>query len=183
MEVREPSARYLVRRAFKRTEVGDIPEDWDAVPLGDIGSFKNGINKDAESFGHGSPFVNLMDVFGVSKITSNESLGLLASNSTEQQMYDLRMGDVLFVRSSVKPSGVGLTAVVEKNLPKTVYSGFLIRFRDTGTLSHGFKQHCFVEAGFRKRLIGASSVSANTNINQDNLRRIRLALPPTKAEQ
>jgi len=26
-------------------------------------------------------------------------------------------------------------------------------------------------------------VSANTNINQDNLRRIRLALPPTKAEQ
>jgi type I restriction enzyme, S subunit len=31
--------------------------------------------------------------------------------------------------------------------------------------------------------VRASSVSANTNINQDNLKRLLLALPPTKAEQ
>ncbi|MBI5290327.1 MAG: restriction endonuclease subunit S [Chloroflexi bacterium] len=159
-----------VRPGYKQTEVGVIPEDWNAVPLGDLGKFKNGINKNRESFGYGSPFVNLMDVFGVSRIVSNEALGLVATNAVEQQ-------------TSVKPSGVGLTAVVEKDLPGTVYSGFLIRYRDNGKLSDSFKQHCFYEEGFRRRVIGASSVSANTNINQDNLRRLALILPPSKVEQ
>jgi type I restriction enzyme, S subunit len=183
MEVRKLSPKYLTRPRSKQTEVGVIPEDWDAVPLGDLGKFKNGINKDSDSFGHGSPFVNLMDVFGVSRITSNDGLGLVASNAQEQQTYDLRKGDVVFIRSSVKPSGVGLTALVERDLPSTVFSGFLIRYRDKGKLSDSFKRHCFYEDGFRRRMISASSVSANTNISQDNLKRLFLALPPTKEEQ
>jgi len=172
-----------MKPGYKRTDVGVIPEDWDTVPLGDLGQFKNGINKNGESFGHGSPIVNLMDVFGASRIASSEPLGLVATNSLEQRLYDLRKGDVVFIRSSVKPSGVGLTALVQRDLPKTVYSGFLIRYRDKGRLSDSYKQHCFLEEGFRRRVIGASSVSANTNINQDNLKRLALAFPPTKAEQ
>ena len=108
---------------------------------------------------------------------------MVASNNFEQKTYNLKRGDVIFIRSSVKPSGVGLTAVVENDLPETVYSGFLIRFRDIGCMDTKFKRHCFYEEGFRKRVIGASSVSANTNINQDNLMRLFIALPPTKAEQ
>jgi type I restriction enzyme S subunit len=38
--------------------------EWEVKTLREIGKFKNGLNKDSESFGHGSPFVNLMDVFG-----------------------------------------------------------------------------------------------------------------------
>ena len=49
---------------FKQTEAGVIPEDWKIYQLGSIGMFKNGINKDSGAFGHGSPFVNLMDVYG-----------------------------------------------------------------------------------------------------------------------
>ena len=172
-----------VKPGYKQTEVGVLPEDWRSVPLSELGKFKNGINKNSEAFGHGHPFVNLMDVFGVSSIATSEALGLIDSNNAEQQTYDLRKGDVIFIRSSVKPSGVGLTAVVEKDLPKTVYSGFLVRFRDGGALSDGFKRHCFYEEGFRKRVIDASSVSANTNINQDSLKRLILPLPPTEAEQ
>lgn len=168
---------------YKHTEVGVIPEDWEVVHLSELGKFKNGINKSSEAFGHGSPFVNLMDVFGVSSIALSDALGLVDSNNAEQQTYDLRKGDVIFIRSSVKPSGVGLTAVVEEDLPKTVYSGFLIRFRDSGALDNGFKRHCFYQEGFRKRVISGSSVSANTNINQDNLKRLLIAIPPTKAEQ
>lgn len=172
-----------VKPGYKRTEIGVIPEDWDAVPLDKLGMFKNGINKSAEAFGHGFPFVNLMDVFGLSSISSTSSLGLIDTSNLEQQTYDLCKGDVLFVRSSVKPSGVGLTAVVEEDLAKTVFSGFLIRFRDNGTLDSGFKRHCFLEEGFRKRLISASSVSANTNISQDSLKRLFLGVPPTRTEQ
>ena len=157
--------------------------EWVVKRLGEIGEFKNGINKSSEAFGHGSPFVNLMDVFGVSAISIGKLLGLINSTDFEQKIYDLRKGDVIFIRSSVKPSGVGLTAVIENDLPRTVYSGFLIRFRDGGLLNLAFKKHCFYEEGFRKRVISSSSVSANTNINQDNLKRLSIPLPPTKAEQ
>jgi len=173
----------VIQTGYKQTEVGVIPEDWVVLPLYELGKFKNGINKNSEAFGHGSPFVNLMDVFGVSSISTSDSLGLVETNNTEQQLYDLREGDVIFIRSSVKPSGVGLTAVVEKNLPKTVFSGFLIRFRDSGAMDTGFKRHCFYGDNFRGSVIAASSVSANTNINQDNLKKLMLPLPPTKAEQ
>lgn len=170
-------------KSYKQTELGEIPEDWDVKALGEVGKLKNGINKQSGDFGHGSPFVNLMDVFGVIAINSVSCLGLINSNDLEKHTYDLKTGDVIFIRSSVKPSGVGLTTVIETDLPGTVYSGFLIRFRDNGFFNRDFKKYCFHEEGFRSRIIAASTVSANTNINQDSLKAIVLCFPKDKSEQ
>jgi type I restriction enzyme S subunit len=170
-------------KGYKQTEVGVIPEDWEMKDLGDVGEFKNGINKGSGDFGHGSPFVNLMDVFDISSISKTLHLGLVNSNEAEQRVYNLIRGDVLFVRSSVKPSGVGLTTVVVKDLSRTVYSGFLIRFRDNGNLDTGFKQYCFSEDRFRQRVIANSTVSANTNINQENLKKLPFVYPKLLEEQ
>ena len=168
---------------YKLTEVGVIPEDWEVKSLGDIGKFKNGINKGAEDFGFGSPFVNLMDVFGVNSISTSEHLGLINSNDIEKKIYDLKKGDVIFVRSSVKPSGVGLTTVVVEDLPNVVYSGFLIRFRSNSSLDVDFKRFCFSEEKFRRSVIANSTISANTNINQENLKKLYLIFPKSDIEQ
>ncbi|MFN3379816.1 MAG: restriction endonuclease subunit S, partial [Runella zeae] len=158
-------------------------EDWEVKKLGEIGEFKNGINKSSEDFGFGFPFVNLMDVFGKSKISAHLNLGLINSNEVERKVYELKKGDVVFIRSSVKPEGVGLTCLIEEDLINTVYSGFIIRFRDFGVLSDPFKQYCFYSEHFRNRLISSSTVSANTNINQEALKNLVLAYPKNKAEQ
>ena len=168
---------------YKQTEVGVIPEDWVIEKLGSIGKFKNGINKSADDFGFGYPFVNLMDVFGKPAIRGNESFGLINSTEIEKKEYSLVEGDVLFIRSSVKPSGVGLTTVVMSDLKETVYSGFLIRFRTDKQLVTEFKKHCFYEESFRVRVISGSTVSANTNINQDALKDIYFVFPRSKEEQ
>ncbi|MER2688228.1 restriction endonuclease subunit S [Escherichia coli] len=65
----------------------------------------------------------------------------------------------------------------------TVYSGFLIRFRTDNQLVIEFKKHCFYEESFRNRVICASTISANTNINQDSLKDIYLVYPSSKKEQ
>jgi type I restriction enzyme S subunit len=158
-------------------------EGWEVKKLGEIGDFKNGINKNNEDFGFGFPFVNLLDVFGKSKISSNTHLGLINANDNDRKIYDLREGDVLFILSSVKPEGVGLTVLIDKKLEETVFSGFIIRFRDRGYLSKEFKNHCFHSEDFRKRLISKSSVSANTNISQDALKNLDLSYPKDKTEQ
>lgn len=172
-----------LRKGYKQTELGVIPEDWDVKELREIGKFKNGINKGSEDFGFGYPFVNLMDVFGKSSINGSENFGLINSNDIERKLYDLKKGDVLFIRSSVKPSGVGLTCVIENNLQDIVFSGFIIRYRDDNFLDVGFKKYCFNNDRFRNNLIGSSTVSANTNINQEALKKLQIPLPPTKAEQ
>jgi len=157
-------------------------EGWEVRRLGEIGSFKNGINKSKEEFGHGFPFVNLMDVFGKPKIYGNEKFDLINSNEAERNLYDLKKGDVLFIRSSVKPSGVGLTSVINTDLIGTVFSGFLIRYRENVGINNEFKKYCFYEEKFRNKLISNSSVSANTNVNQDALKKLKINLPPLQEQ-
>ena len=169
---------------YKQTELGLIPEDWEVKTLGELGSFKNGISKPSEDFGFGSPFVNLMDIFGITKISETNHLGLINSNIIEQNTYSLKEGDVLFVRSSVKPEGVGLTTVIKKDLDKTVYSGFILRFREIrNELTTDFKEYVFYNKGFRDSLISSSTVSANTNINQPALKNLIIVYPSSKEEQ
>jgi type I restriction enzyme S subunit len=157
--------------------------EWEVKKLGECGDFKNGINKGKEDFGVGHPFVNLLDIFGISRVSQSSSLGLINSTESERAAYSLNKGDILFVRSSVKPEGVGLTSLVCNDLKDTVYSGFLIRFRDYGKLSFEYKEYCFYEKNFRRKLIDSSTVSANTNINQNSLKNLEILLPPTLAEQ
>ncbi|MEA5533711.1 restriction endonuclease subunit S [Crocosphaera sp. XPORK-15E] len=157
--------------------------EWEVKKLGDVGKFKNGINKGKEDFGFGYPFVNLLDVFGQTRLSNKISLGLINSTQVERKDYDLKKGDILFIRSSVKPEGVGLTSLVIEDLYNSVYSGFLIRFRDFNLLNLDYKEYCFYEESFRKKLIDNSTVSANTNINQDALKKLEISLPPTTEEQ
>ncbi len=157
--------------------------EWKETKLENIGSFKNGINKSKENFGFGFPFVNLMDVFGKPTI-SNLKLSLVNANQKELELYNLKKGDVLFIRSSVKKEGVGETSLLLTDLENTVYSGFLIRFRDEKQkLDLNFKKYCFSDRKFRKKLVSLSSTSANTNINQESLNSLSIGLPSPAEQQ
>lgn len=156
---------------------------WNIMLLGELGSFKNGLNKDSSDFGFGSPFVNLMDVFGKSILTEN-NFGLVNATDKDIETYNLKKGDVLFIRSSVKRTGVGETILVAKDLPNTVYSGFLIRFRDNNKeLDLNFKSYCFSNTPFRKELLSYATSSANTNINQESLAQIKVHFPSLPEQQ
>lgn len=151
-----------------------IPIDWEIVAIKDLGKLKNGINKDKNEFGHGHPLVGLMDVFDIPKVY-NGSFSLVNTTINERKDFDLRKGDVLFVRSSVKPTGVGLSTLVCENIPQATFSGFLIRLRSNDKLDFEFKAHCFFENNFRQNLLNKSTISANTNINQVALNSLKIA--------
>lgn len=172
------------KKGYKKTKLGWIPEKWEVKKLGDFGNFKNGISKGGENFGFGTPIIGLNDVFGKFYIKENNLNSLV--NASEQELLDfnLNKGDVLFVRSSVKPEGVGLPCVVESNLEKTTFSGFLIRFRDTkGVLNDKYKRYCFLLEYFRHRLLSKSTISANTNINQPSLASLNMIVPSLKEQE
>lgn len=143
----------------------------------DLCDFKNGISKSKKDFGYGSPFVNLQDVFGKIEVRKT-NFELVNASEKEIEEFDLLKGDVLFVRSSVKPEGVGLPSVVCDDLKNTVYSGFLIRSRFKNlALMDDFKKYCFIEPEFRRQVMSKSTSSANTNINQPSLESIYVKVP------
>jgi type I restriction enzyme S subunit len=69
-------------KAFYKTT---IPSDWEIIELGEIGDFKNGINKDKDEFGHGYSFIGLMDVFDIPEIFDKE---FSLVNTTDNERRD-----------------------------------------------------------------------------------------------
>ena len=158
-------------------------EDWEQRKLGEIGNFKNGMNFDKSAMGHGSPFINLQNIFGRNVLESIEGLGLAESSEKQKAEYNLLNGDVLFVRSSVKPSGVGETALVSRDYPGTTYSGFIIRFRPNIEFDNNFKRYIFGTKDVRNQIMAKSTSSANTNINQESLAKINIRLPKIEEQE
>jgi len=123
-----------------------------------------------------------MDIFGKSEIQKTY-LERVEIPEKQLEQYKIQKGDVLFVRSSVKREGVGQSCLVNDDFEDTVYSGFIIRFREkSNTLYHLYKKYCFAESSFRKEILSFATSSANTNINQDSLSQI-LLFYPSIAEQ
>jgi type I restriction enzyme S subunit len=155
---------------------------WEKKTLGEIGDLKNGMNFGKEAMGHGYPFVNLQDVFG-KNIVDYRNLDLASSTINQRSEYSLKKGDILFVRSSVKPEGVGEAALVPKDLCNTTYSGFLIRYRLKIIIDNNFKRFAYSISPFRNQILSGSTSSANTNINQETLQKIRFIFPTSIEEQ
>ena len=151
-------------------------DEWEQRKLGELGSFKNGMNFSKDAMGHGYAFVNLQNIFGKSVIDT-EKLELAEASETQLQEYNLQEGDVLFVRSSVKLEGVGEAAIVPKTLENTTYSGFIIRFRDEFRLDNNFKRFVFSIPNIRKQIMAQATNSANKNISQPVLENLQIYLP------
>lgn len=155
---------------------------WEQRKLGEIGEFKNGMNFGKEAMGHGHPFVNLQDIFG-KNVVDDSNLGLAESSENQRKEYCLNKGDVLFIRSSVKPEGVGETALVPRDFPDTTYSGFIIRFRPNVQIADEFKRFAFSTKHIRNQIMASATSSANTNINQESLQKIELKLPDNEEQE
>lgn len=159
-----------------------LNDEWLSCKLGELGFFKNGMNFDKSAMGHGYPFINLQDIFGKNKL-EEEKLGLAKSNIKQREEYNLLKGDILFIRSSVKPEGVGEEVLMDKSLENTTFSGFIIRFRFTSIVDHEFKRIMFKTRKFRNQVIENATSSANTNINQVSLQKITLNIPSLEEQK
>ena len=84
---------------YKRTALGLLPSTWDAVLLGDLFVFKNGLNKAKRFFGTGTLIVNYMDVFERSGLRMDDLSGRVDLSHEEIKNFEVRRGDVFFTRT------------------------------------------------------------------------------------
>ena len=166
---------------FKDSELGRIPKSWEVKTLGELGSFKNGVNKPKEAFGKGTKFVNISDSY--STYLDCESLGRLQITDKEIESYSLKKGDLVFVRSSVKLEGVAYPTVFNEFTEPVVFCGFMIRYRPNLELveSHYLREYLITDEA-RIRIEQLATGGANININQESFSDLKVLLP-SKREQ
>lgn len=151
--------------------------------LNKIGRFINGANFTPDQLGSGTKFVNLDDVYREKDLKSSDTFEYVKLKNEET--YLLQDGDILFVRSSVKPSGVGYPCIFNVDSEdKVVFCGFLIRFRfNQSNIFPKYLLYQLLLPENRNKVVARGQVVANTNINQRGIGSLSILLHESITEQ
>jgi type I restriction enzyme S subunit len=157
--------------------------EWEQMRLGDLFSFKNGLNKAKRFFGYGIPIVNYMDVFRDPRIYCARLEGRVSLTAHEVKSYDVRKGDVLFTRTSETPDEIGLASVVLDEPGQTVFSGFVLRARPKGArLDDRFQAYCLRAEYVRAQIVSKASYTTRALTNGRLLSAVVLLVPDIREQ-
>ena len=164
---------------YKKTDLGLLPNAWDAVPLSDLFVFKNGLNKAKSFFGTGTPIVNYMDVFEHPGLRTNNLSGRVNLSHAEVKNFEVRLGDVFFTRTSETIEEVGVASVMLDEPCDTVFSGFVLRARPCNDrLNDRYKQYCFTPRAIRSQIVSNATYTTRALTNGRSLAAVQIAVPP-----
>lgn len=173
-----------VRQGYKMTELGEIPSEWEVEKLENLFVFKNGLNKEKEFFGKGTPIVNYTDVFKKRGLLANDIQGKVTVNEKELKNFEVMKGDVFFTRTSETIEEIGLSSVVLEDVKDTVFSGFVLRARPTTLkLNPEYCKYCFSTEEARKEIKKKSSYTTRALTSGTNLNTVVINVPPLPEQQ
>ncbi len=166
--------------AYKQTELGPIPDDWEVKNLGEICDLINGDRsskypKDDEMVSNGIPFINAghlkegaVDFDEMDYITRNHYQSLSGAK--------IREGDILFcLRGSL-----GKNALVNFNDGAPASSLCVIRHK---TINEKLLFQIINSALFEKQIIDANSGSSQPNLSAKEVSNFLIPIPTSKEEQ
>ncbi|MDP2215809.1 MAG: restriction endonuclease subunit S [Methanolobus sp.] len=154
-----------------------LPDGWEMYSLGDIFTFKNGLNAEKASYGKGIKFINVMDVLQGNSITADIVSGQITLPEKKIKENLVKKGDVLFNRTSETPEEIGMTSVYLDD-EDVVFGGFVIKGRPIDNkLDNMFKKYCFFSESVRKEIIRRGQGAVRVNIGQKDLSKVSMTVP------
>ena len=173
----------IVPTGYKKTPVGICPVEWGENTLKNIFVFKNGLNKEKNAFGKGTPIINYTDVWKKRGLKIKDIKGKVTLNKNEIENYIAKKGDVFFTRTSETINEIGLTSVLLEDIANCVFSGFVLRGRPVNNLIvDKYNQYCYSLDFMRNEIIKKSSYTTRALTNGELLSQVCINLP-TKPEQ
>ncbi|MBT7393456.1 MAG: N-6 DNA methylase [Prolixibacteraceae bacterium] len=151
--------------------------------LGDIASFKNGLNYNRQSLGE------LITIIGVGDFKDDFSPNLnnLEKIQIDGQLsedYELKPKDILVVRSNGSARLVGRFLYINEINEKTSYSGFTIRIRvNSNEIDSKYLCHYLKTDVVRNELTTDSKGSNIKSLNQGLLSSIKVPLPTFREQE
>ena len=149
-------------------------DNWRTKLTEDLFIFKNGLNKEKEFFGRGTPIINFKDVYHLSGININDIKGLVELNNSEKDRFSANKGDVFFTRTSESID----------DIKHCVFSGFVLRARPINNdLDLFFKKYCFSTYSVRKEIVTKSSMTTRALTSGTLLKKVKISFPSFTEQQ
>jgi type I restriction enzyme S subunit len=174
-----------IPKGYKQTEVGVIPADWEVKRIADLNPFvTSGSRGWARHYSeHGSPFIRITNLSRSCIYPDLNDLRFvsIAADDSEAARTQLRDGDVLISITA----DIGIVGHVTPNLLKPAYINqhiALIRF-DSDQTNSRFVSYFLASESPQKFFRALTDSGAKAGLNLTTVQQIRIALPPTKAEQ
>lgn len=171
------------RPAFKNSELGPIPADWEVKRLGEILTFKNGFNAPAKDYGKGVPFISVLDILDNHSITCDSIRGKVCVTDKNRESFSVQDGDMFFMRSSETLEDVGTANVFTGKCDDAVFGGFVIRGRPFVEIDSIFLNYLLKDESHRQRVGAQGAGAQHFNIGQAGLSTVEITLPPLSEQR
>ena len=151
--------------------------EWEEHGLSEFLDFKNGLNPKPEKFGKGIKFISIMDILNNTIITYGSIKACVDANNKEIDNYSVKMGDLLFQRSSETLEDVGRANVYMDEKP-AIFGGFVIRGKKKGEYNPLFFKNLLETPFSRRKIIPMGAGAQHFNIGQEGLSKVKLYFAP-----
>lgn len=178
MEVREPSAKYLLRREPQLTELGPLPADWSVSTVGDEFHVQLGKMLDSEkNVGTPKPFLGNRAVqWGRIDVSD---IGEIRLSPTDLQRYRLEEGDLLVCEGGE----VGRSAIWRGQLDECYYQKALHRLRAKRGYSHEFMASLLEQFARNGKLQDYVTQTSIAHLPKEKFVALPIPKPATEDEQ
>ena len=153
-------------------------DEWEKVTLGDLMTFKNGLNFTQDSNGKEYNFLGVGCFKSKNSIKNASELETVYISNPVDKDYLLKKDDLVFVRSNGSKELVGRCVLIENDISNATYSGFCIKgvLKSEKTTSKYILKN--IEAGFLKEKLKHENRGTNiSNLNQEILNSLEIKLP------
>jgi type I restriction enzyme S subunit len=161
---------------YKRSDVGVIPDDWDAKPLGEIGDSFIGLTyRPSEVRNYGTLVLR----------SSNVQNGALCFDDNVFVDTDIpdrimvRPGDILVCVRNGSRDLIGKSALIDERAVGMTFGAFMAVFRS----EHGKLLHHVFQSGIFKKQINEHLGATINQITNKSLNSFKVPLPPTDEER
>ena len=138
----------------------EFKDEWKTYNLKQVLEIKNGLNKEKESFGTGTPIINYMDVNKHTILTSDKIKGLVKLSKKEIDNFKVNKGDIFFTRTSETSAEIGLSSSLIEDIENCVFSGFILKATPKKNIFNNlFSGYYFRTYKLRKEIIKHSSIT------------------------
>lgn len=151
--------------------------------LGEVFSFKNGLNKGKEFFGKCKPIIMFTNVFNSRFITKAMIKSRVDISEQELERINAQIGDVFFTRTSETKEDVGYASVLVEDMEECTFAGFLIRARPiTHKMLPQYCKYCFSTPKVRNAIVSKSSFTTRASLTGSGLGEVIIPLPPLSTQ-
>lgn len=184
MKTNEKDTKQGVVPFLRFPEFSDVQE-WKEIPMHQIGKTLTGLSgKNSSDFGCGKRYITYKQVYS-DTVNDFDKCEKVFVNESEKQNC-VQQGDVLFTTSSETPDEVGISSVILKPLPETIYLNsfcFILRPYDINNLYPQFAKYLFHSPIYRKRINKLAQGAIRFNLSKVQFISLSLPIPIGLNEQ